>query len=301
MECNMAPTTAETTKEEAQRDASTSFFRLTNRSVIAIVGDDAIKFINRLTTNDIEKVAENQLCYTWLLTPTGKCEYDFFVEKVDDRMLRLDVSTLQKESIIAKLKFFKMRYKLEIIDLSSMMSVVASFAHETVANHSFMTSPDPRSQEMGYRAMVSNEKLQSVKYANNLEYERRRISLCIPDSDLDMIDNRSFPLEYGIDQLHGIDFDKGCYPGQEAIASVYYKGEVRKKLYQLKLHEIDEEVEKGTSIIMNGHRIGMLLGQVGSTALALLKVESVEEYRTSYQKVYIASEGEVLHSIDICL
>lgn len=245
-----------------------TYIPLTNRTLLAISGDDALPFLQGLISNDINKVNSTNAIYALMLTPQGKFLYDFFIYEYDGRIL-LDCNAAKIEEIKKKLTMYKLRSKVVIEDISAEYNVVAlispSAAEETIY-------PDPRSNAMPARAII--KKLETSK-GNLQDYELLRIKLCIP-SDIDMED--SFPLEYAMDTHNAIDYQKGCYVGQEVTARTHYRGVVRKKPYVVMAEpDIDLSKYKGHEITKGPHKVGIMRSSAGNIGIALLRTEDLEK------------------------
>ena len=249
---------------------------LKNRSIISIAGEDNKTFLQGLITGDVNKTGNDKpqgaMVYALMLSPVGRFLYDFFIISKDEKLL-LDCCSERADEIVQKLSFYKLRSKIEIkkeenLIVSVGMNHDLSKSVETDCDLSFI---DPRNNKMGYRAFV--EKNNAGEMPNNDLYNLRRIQLQIPD-DSDLTFDKSFPLEFGFDNLNAIDYQKGCYVGQEVTARTHYKGTIRKKIFLVKIVDCDK-IEKGAEIFSEDKKIGEILSstfdQDHLLALALIK------------------------------
>ena len=101
---------------------------LENRSILYINGFDAKDFLQNLVTNDINKVSENSSCFASLLTPQGKFLYEFIIVQHKSGYF-IDCEKAQSEEILNQFNLYKIRSKVEILNLSNEF-VVASFSYE---------------------------------------------------------------------------------------------------------------------------------------------------------------------------
>ncbi len=246
---------------------------LNNRSVIKIIGRDASAFLQGLVSNDVNKCANDSFLYAMLLSPQGRFLYDFFIIKIDEGFL-VDCPKKYLTEIISKLNLYKLRQEIEIVDLSSTHKV---FASDKPLKGFFI---DPRSAEMGYRAISFEGCAVDTEI---MEYDKFRIKKLIPDAEKDFFYNKSFPLEYGANNLNAVDYKKGCYVGQEVTARTNYRGVVRKRLYRF---EAGEFVKSGNEILANGEKIGVALGMEGNFGLCLLNIEDYEKHIGANSKFY---------------
>ncbi len=232
---------------------------LTNRSVIKVTGDDRAEFLQGLITNDINKLSEQIALYAAILTAQGKYLFDFFLYKQNDAIY-LDVATIRAADLIKKLSIYKLRSKVEIALAPEFK--IYSDPHKGLV--------DPRRAELGHRFLTT----ENLKQNGDMdEYERLRITLGVPDS-ADLIPDKSFIMQNNFEELNGVDFNKGCYVGQEVVARTKYKGNVSKKLYRASGEHALESF--GTPIIVNGKTIGEMRSSIGNAGLAQCDIEAVE-------------------------
>jgi len=264
---------------------------LKNRCVISISGQDRKSFLQGLITNDVSKAGDGKAFYALMLSPVGRFLYDFFIVEKGEKLF-LDCCLEKVDEIVQKLSFYKLRSKVEIGKEPNL--VVVSFG-SLIGKIGFV---DSRNSEMGFRSFVAKDQLQSalgesglermekgnehmVGIANSnqqqgkdlLDYNFRRINLKLPD-DSDLTFEKSFPLEFGFDDLNAVDYQKGCYVGQETTARMHYKGTIRKKVFLVEVLEC-KEIDKGTEIEAGDKKIGEILSSVFYQeklfALALIK------------------------------
>lgn len=230
---------------------------LKNRALVKVVGDDAESFLQGLITNDIKKVTSDDAIYAFMLTPQGKYLFDFFIYEIENGYV-LDCEAVRKEELLNKLKMYKLRAKVEIEAMHDW--------HIYSGDVGFI---DPRDERLRKRLLTT----EIFTQGDFEEYERLQISLTIPDS-ADFIPEKSFIQQYRADELNAIDYEKGCYVGQEIIARTHYKGVIRKTLFIAdgKLPEF------GTEILKDNKKIGIMLNSVDESGLALCDIDAVEDF-----------------------
>ncbi|MDF3048093.1 MAG: aminomethyl transferase family protein [Candidatus Midichloriaceae bacterium] len=236
---------------------------LKSRAVIKLTGKDAAKFLQSLITNDANKISNSSYIYAFMLTPQGRFLYDFFIIKSGDEIL-LDCQAAKVTEICAKFQMYKLRSEVEICKTD--LQVYAS--SESFNDQSFI---DPRSSALGFRTITSF--LEDVNACDD-DYHELRIKLLIPDADLDFVYARSLPLNFGESPLNAIDFNKGCYIGQEVTARMSYRDAVRKKLYLLEWS--GNPPHKEEELIIKDKKIGYFLSARKNLVLALLNIDEVE-------------------------
>ena len=248
---------------------------LEDRGILFINGPDVKEFLQNLITNDINKVDDANSCFSSLLSPQGKFLFDFLVIKHKKGYL-IDCEKKQAEQLFNKLNIYKLRSKVEIINLSNEF-VAAAFSYEKfisfdeakdIPGNTFKYIEDsilldPRHKQLGGRLIINVEKLYlslkklNLKSAEPEEYYQFSYELGIPQKNMNKLQNKLFGIECNFEELNGIDFKKGCYIGQENTARIKLKGKLSKRLLPLQL--IKGELKEGSSIFNNENEIGKVL------------------------------------------
>ncbi len=246
--------------------------RLKNRTIIKIDGKDRFNFLQGLITNNVNKVKAGAL-YTAFLSPQGKFLFDFFmVEKNDSIYITPEVLTC--DDLFKKLKIYKLRSDV-ILTLLDDWAVYADMTADKMADLPSDTEivfTDPRNKAMG-RLILTKDTIDSSGLMDN--YDKQRIDLGIPDGSRDMPIDKAIILENGLDELQAIDWEKGCYLGQELMARTKHRGMVRKKLMTVKLDGVAPE--NGEVLFVGDKKIGTMRTSCGAAGLALLRIEMAEK------------------------
>ena len=233
---------------------------LTDRAIIEISGIDRKKFLQGLITNDVEKASQTNLIYSAMLNAQGRFLYDFFIFE-DGETLVLDCFAIRRDEIFKKLNFYKLR---------SQISIKRNDDLRVIYNEKSLGFQDPRNPKLGHR-FYTKESMNDLSPLAN--YHFTRISLRIPESENDLTYEKSFILEFALGDINAIDYNKGCYVGQELTARTHYRGEIRKKIFYVQLDKA--EVEKNSEIHCEGKSIGLILSSIYFEnklhALALIK------------------------------
>ena len=286
-----------------------SYIMLENRGLIGLDGEDARDFLQGLISNDVHKVTAENTLYAALLTPQGKFQYDFFLSASNTGLL-IDCELDRLEDFKRKLSMYKMRAKVTLSDRTPDLAVAALIG-DTVAkalgveNTEGATIPfadgtacmDPRLAVMGGRAVVSRKDAAAqienagFKVGDPSDYERQRLDNGLPDGSRDMVVDKAILLENGFAELHGVDWNKGCYMGQELTARTHYRGLVKKRL--MPIHIEGPTPEPGTQILFNGKDAGEIRTALGSRGLALIRLEPYRNRATSNEP-FIAGEATIV-------
>ena len=223
----------------------------------------------------MNKVSETNTCFTSLLSPQGKFLYEFIIIKHKSGYL-IDCEKSQADGLYKQLSTYKLRSKVEILNLSNEF-VVAAFSYEKFLTFDkvqdksgftikFREDPiflDPRNKQLGARLIINLEKLYlSLKKlglhdANLREYYSFSHKLGIVPKDLNKLQNKLFGIECNYEELNGIDFKKGCYVGQENTTRIKLKNKLSKRL--LPINVVNGELTEGESIYYNENEIGKVL------------------------------------------
>jgi folate-binding protein YgfZ len=265
---------------------------LEDRAVIAVTGEDAAEFLQGLVSNDILHVGPDRALYAALLTPQGKFLFDFFIAEIGGQ-LHLDCEAGRADDFIKRLTMFKLRAKVTLA--MTEFTVAAAFGADVQAAFGLGTETgaaipfgggvaflDPRLAAMGVRLILApGDGLHSLEFtaAEAGAYDGLRLSHGLPDGSRDMDVDKSTLLECGFEELHGVDFDKGCYMGQELTARTKYRGLVKRRLFPVK---IDGPLpEPGAPIDFNGADAGTIKSGAGDRAIALLRLQVIEDARAA--------------------
>ena len=238
---------------------------LKNRDILEINGKDAAAFLNNLLTNEIEEMAIETARFCGLLTPQGKYLFDIFIYRVSADKFLLD--TNEPQELAQKLGIYKMRSEVQVKLQTDLAVFAALLAQQTIEeNHIIFT--DPRDNLMGQRVFAS---VKTPKNSGFDEYETHRFKLGIPDLSQDLIREKDFALEGLMDELHGIDFHKGCYVGQEMTSRMKRRGTLKQKLCRIKIG--NKEIAFDTPIIANNTEIGFVRSNNGECGMALVRFD----------------------------
>jgi hypothetical protein len=245
---------------------------LTDRAVFAVSGDDAESFLQGLITNDIRKATEAQAIFAALLSPQGKFLYDFFIIRHKGKWL-FDTDKARLPDLMKRLSMYRLRSKVEFAEMPE-LQVMAVWGEERGARHEVrgISYADPRVPELGQR--ILDKEIPAFAGMTKQEpgdYDRHRLTLSVPDGARDLIPDRSLPLEYGYDELNAIDFNKGCYVGQEVTARTKHRATLRKFIHSVKADAVLPPF--GTPVMAAEREIGVMAGSNVQIGLALLRVE----------------------------
>ena len=253
---------------------------LADRGIVRVFGADAKSFLQNLVSNDVEKLAPRQARYAALLTPQGKILFDFLVVRLPgDSGFALDCDGALAQNLVKRLGFYKLGAKIGIGDESENEGVLAFWGEEPENDPGAIVYADPRAPGMGFRAILPLAKARAIGEASKAEYDALRISLGVPLGGLDFAYGDTFPHDANLDLLNGVDFRKGCYVGQEVVSRMQHRGGVKKRVVRVALR--GEAPPPGTPILDGELPVGSLGGAAGREALALVRIDRVEDARSA--------------------
>lgn len=206
---------------------------LADRGVVKVSGEEAKTFLDGLLTCDIDRVTPRTPRFGGLLTPQGKILFDFIVFEAPAEIgggYFLDVLKVHAPDLVKRLTFYKLRAKVALEDLSEKLAVVAGWDAPRPPDDVGLVAEDPRLPALGWRAVVAAEDAAEFAQESAERYHARRIALGVPEGGRDFLFGEAFPHEALMDQLHGIDFDKGCYVGQEVVSRMQHRGTARTRI-----------------------------------------------------------------------
>lgn len=250
---------------------------LTDRGVLKIAGE-AESFLHRLVTNSVLKIAPGEARYTALLSPQGKLLFDFFIVPQPEGAAAgfyLDCAKEQADELAKRLTFHKLRAKIAIENLSDRLGVAAFWGALPPEIADGTLYKDPRAQAMGFRLIAPHELLATIAPKNEAVYEAHRIALGVPKGGLDFAYGDAFPHDANLDALHGVDFDKGCYVGQEIVARVHFRKTARKRI--VKVHFNGPSPKSGSPILFGDVAIGEIGSVAGEDGLASLRLDRYDD------------------------
>jgi len=257
------------------------FSLLPHRSVIAVGGPDRVEFLQGLISNDATKVAPGRAVWAALLTPQGRFLNDMFVVDGGNDTLLLETERERAAGLARKLAMYKLRSKVTVDDRGDALEVAVAFgpdAAKALPIAGTMSYVDPRLPELGLRVIAPAGDAAAALQAQGFAaapahvYDALRLVLGVPDGSRDLPVEKALLLESGFDELHGVDWDKGCYMGQELTARTKYRGLVRRRL--MPVHVEGPLPEPGTLIHLDGKEVGEIRSGSGDRALALLRLEA---------------------------
>lgn len=256
---------------------------LPDRGVIKVAGEDARNFLNGLITTDLDKLKPGLGRFGALLTPQGKIIVDFLVTEAPAGHgggFLIDCPKALAESLATKLKFYKLRARVTVENLSGDLGVLAAWGGQPAAQPD-LAFADPRNEELGHRILIPEDLKQKLsdligaELVDAAEYEAHRIALGVPRGGLDFMYSDAFPHETNMDRLAGVDFDKGCYVGQEVVSRMQHRGTARTRSVKVLFDDLSPEA--GVSVLAGDKPVGTMGSSAQGKGIALVRIDRVAD------------------------
>jgi hypothetical protein len=260
---------------------------LPDRGVVKVAGTDPRGFLNGLLTTDVTKVTPAQARFGALLTPQGKIVVDCIVAEApaeDGGGFFLDCPRALAPLLVEKLNFYKLRAKVICEDLSEILGVMAIWDGNGSTGYGLVYA-DPRLPALGQRVMLPPHLAKEAAADLGAElmeaaaYEAHRIALGVPRGGLDFIYGDAFPHETDMDQLAGVDFDKGCYVGQEVVSRMEHRGTARNRIVPIAAEGFAPDA--GIPVMAGEKQVGVTGSHAGHSGLAMLRLDRVADARAA--------------------
>ncbi len=263
------------------------FAVLEHRGVLVIGGLERAGFLQGLVSNDTARISADRAIYAALLTAQGKYLHDFMLVAVDEEIW-LEGETARLADLKRRLSMYRLRAKITL-DERPDLGIAAVFGGAVFglaaapgvarALGGGVVFVDPRLAALGARAILPRDRLadllreEGIVETDDGEYDRLRLGLGVPDGSRDLVLDKSILLESGFDELNGVDWDKGCYIGQELTARTKYRGLIKKRLFPVRL--TGPAPEPGAIVMLDGRDAGEMRSSRDGVGLALLRLEAV--------------------------
>jgi folate-binding protein YgfZ len=281
---------------------------LPDRGVVKVVGDSARSFLHGLVTADIENLKLGEARFCALLTPQGKIIADFMVAEApvqEGGGFFFDTPRVLTAALVEKLNLYKLRAKVIIEDLSDILGVLAAWdgglpsGTPTGTKRVGLPYPDPRTPVLGLRVMLPPHLAATA--ASSLgaalvdakEYEAHRIALGVPQGGLDFRYGDAFPHEADMDQLAGVDFQKGCYVGQEVVSRMEHRGTARTRAVPVRYDGAAPQA--GTAVVVGDRQLGHMGSTATGVGIALLRLDRVADALSHGEP--LTAGGVVIHLV----
>jgi folate-binding protein YgfZ len=269
---------------------------LPDRGFVRVAGEDAGKLLQGLVTNDIDLLAGQPAIHAALLTPQGKILFEFFVVKVADDYI-LETRGDQVEALINRLRLYKLRARVDIRDATADYRAAAAWGDAAQSARELAASAvvfaDPRLDRLGLRMLVGATTAPDTLSRDNAgadagDYDAHRVASGVPELGKDYASGEVFAHEANLDLLNAVSFTKGCFVGQEVVSRIQHRGTARTRTV---IVETSQPLPPGSKVMAGPAAIGTIGSTAGNRALALVRLDRVEEARRKDEPLTVAGNG----------
>ncbi|MFN7129515.1 MAG: YgfZ/GcvT domain-containing protein [Brevundimonas sp.] len=240
--------------------------RLSSRALISVMGEEARPFLHNLLTQDVETLGDGELRFGALLSPPGRLLFDLFILGEAEGVL-LDVAADRRDALIQRLSMYKLRAKVQVA--ADDRPVFAAWPEVPAG---FIA--DPRTPLMGGRRYGEGATSESRGDATEADYDLHRLSVGVPDPTADAPQDKTYPIEADFDLLNGIDFQKGCFVGQETTSRMKRRGVIKNRMLALDFDGPPPPF--GAEVLKGELRAGEVLSGRDGSAMALLRIDRID-------------------------
>lgn len=271
-------------------EAARTYAELADRAVLRVAGKDRSAFLQGLISNDVNKVGHDRAIYAALLSAQGKYLHDFFIVGLGDAFF-LDAEAARLADLKRRLTLYKLRAEVEIVDASERFVVAALFGEGALSGCGMPPQPgaarqigngalyvDPRLAALGARLLLPRSEpfpMAAFTEGDAAAYDRLRLSLGVPDGSRDLAVDKTILLEAGFGELNGVDWQKGCYVGQELTARTKYRGLIKKRLVPVAIEGATPAL--GSPVMLGTREAGEMRSGRDGIGIALLRLDVLDE------------------------
>ncbi|PPR49890.1 MAG: tRNA-modifying protein YgfZ [Alphaproteobacteria bacterium MarineAlpha5_Bin5] len=250
------------------------FIQDSSSKFIEIRGEDKAEFLQGLISNDIYKCKNDKPIYSCFLSPQGKFLADFFIFRQNDNYV-IEIHEKYFESFLSKLKIYKLRSNVILKHNENITSIILFTNKDFEIKDTIIKFIDPRKKNIGKKVYINNKNLPKIDNLEEMYFNKYKEILMknlVPFTPDDLNENKSLLLENNFQNLNAIDWDKGCYVGQEITARMKYRSLIKKQIYNLEI--ISGNINIGDSIEINNNKVGYVISKVNNYILCMLSIKS---------------------------
>jgi folate-binding protein YgfZ len=233
------------------------------RAFVRVAGPDATSFLQRMVSNDVEALGEGESCEALLLTPKARVIAPMRVWRRGGEDFLLLTEPELGETLQTALRRARFAAKCEI-EPEEHVSTLVLGGGDGIGNDDY-----------GVEAVEVLDAEVEGPPVDEHELERLRILARTPRFGREL-DDRVLPAEAGLDE-RAVSFSKGCYPGQEPVARLHYRGHANRTLRVLELD--GDPPAYDAEIVRDGKAVGRVTSAVPGLTLGYVRVEVEDDAR----------------------
>ena len=276
---------------------------LANRTLLAIDGEEQKSFLQGLVSNDMAKVTPTTGVYALFLTPQGRFVHDMFIVE-RGHALFIDVEKERADSLLKKLTMYRLRAKVSLAAVPDWRTF-AVFGDDAANRFGLQNAApgtvcdygngwamlDPRLAAAGVRLVLPADTPPPQHLVSFDDYDHFRLSLGLPDGSRDLPVEKAIPLENGMEELNAVDWEKGCYLGQELTARTHYRGLVRKRLLPVRIEGPSPAAD--SPVLFGEEESGVMHSSRDGIGLALLRLEHVKKATANVGQLFTCGDARL--------
>jgi len=282
---------------------ATARLDLSSRGRLRVTGRDRARLLHNVTSNEVKKLTPGSGCYAFLLTPQGRTQADLNLLCFPDHFL-IDTEPELREKVPQLVLKYKVADQVEIEDitdrtfaiglegpgaeaaLAAAGAPVPAEPYSHLAWDNWIVANMSASGQSGFRVFGEGPApalFAQIPAASEADLRQVRIENGLPRFGED-IRETTLPQESG--QMHAVNYQKGCYIGQEIVERIRARGHVNKKLVRLAI-DAAEAPPPGAALTADGQEAGEITSAVYSPELGHVAA-------LGYLRVAYAEPGKVL-------
>ncbi|KRX97112.1 putative transferase CAF17 -like protein, mitochondrial [Trichinella pseudospiralis] len=271
---------------------------LTNRKILKVTGPDRMALLQLVLSNDVLLLNEHRSLYSLMLNKQGRIMYDVLLfQDEDGKSTLVECDADVHADVLAFILKYRMRKTVDVVADNSRSVYVYYLPNQAHIQEPPINLPDgtliakdPRSKYLGFRIITESSLISTIAAGC---VALKEYSLALGEGSKDFIPGTCFPHETNARQFKGLNFNKGCYIGQELTARIEYAGVVRKRFLPLLFH-VDQlsklcTVQYNSQVICEQNRlVGKFKNAAIHYAIALLNVEKAVQSK----QLFLVAEKE---------
>lgn len=262
--------------------------RLDHRGLLLVKGTDASVFLDNLLTCQASTLGDGEAVQAALLKPQGKILFEALVFRLSETEYWLDTDREALPDFLQRLQLYKLRANVEVSAVRDAFGCYwAPLKEDCPAEDLNALVKDPRGEGLGWRMIKKVGPEVQPSKGNLADYHIARIQALAAEFGLDYMSDQRFPAELNMDLTGAVDFQKGCFVGQEVVSRMHRRGAQRKRICKVTLYDSQLFTAQDSAVTVNGKAIGQILSRQANQALALIRLDRLDEAQMKQEKLRI--------------
>ena len=273
-----------------------SLYHLSHRAILELTGLQVSAFLQDILTADIASLTTGEMRQSCLLSPQGRVLIEMTIyqgPKTDEskdsaqEVIWIACDASQIDELAQKLTLYKLRRKITLTKRPDLCLI----AHDEIIDDTMLSATDTRTSPSLTHSLIAKDNLITHDILPLTLYHEWRLRNAIPEGPQDLTPNRALMLEAGLDSFQAVDFNKGCYIGQEVTARTRYRGLVKRRFVPV----IATAMTSGDDILQDDKQVGTILSAVSCSAQNTQAPMMIGLASLRLGAIHAAEQGAVLH------